>query len=281
VQLTVTVSNFAAQVINTAVVITPVVTGTVPAPTGSCSPSSQNIAANGGSSTFQCNYAVSQGNVGGTVTFIGYAQGTTGGTQITSAEATSNTINVGNLATELTGPLTIDYFNFMHYSSTYTSGSNSPIISHSEHFVSLDATITNTGNASIVVLQYSYFQFVRTAQEEDYYIVSGLPSYSASTRTFSALQCTDAPPTAPAPSGCGIQMDIGETVTVAFAAISPASSGSSSGSGWEWGSGTPGGGISQGEGINGFVVIIFAEQNSAGNWISFAQTLPYYGIYIS
>jgi len=278
---TVTVTNYASQTINTAVNVLPVVTGTVPAPTGGCSPSSQNIAGNGGSSTFQCTYSVSQGNVGGTVTFIGYAQGTAGGKQITSAEATSNTINVGNLATELTGPLTIDYFDFAHYSSTYPSGSSSPIISHSEHFVSLDATITNTGNASIMILQYSYFQFVRTAQEEDYYIVSGSPTYSGSTHTFSALQCTDAPPSAPSPSGCGIELDIGETSTVAFAASSPAASGASSGSGWEWGSGTPGGGISQGEGINGFVVIIFAEQNAAGNWVSFAQTLPYYGIYIS
>ena len=270
VLLSAMVTNFASQVISTKMNILPIVTGTVPGPSGTCSPSSQNIAANGGVFTFQCTYTVSQGNVGGTVTFIGYAQGTAGTTQITSAESTSNTITVGNLATELTGPLTIDYFNFKHYSSTYASGSTSPIISHSEHYVSLGATITNTGNASVVMLQYSYFQFVRTSQEEDYYIVS---SASSSTGTIAALQCTDAPPSAP--SGSGITVDIGQTVTVDFAASSPA------GTGWEWGSGTPSGGISSGEGINGFVVIIFAEQNAAGNWISFAQTLPYVGIYIS
>jgi hypothetical protein len=226
------------------------------------------------------------------VTFIGYAQGTVGSTQITSAESTSNTINVGNLAAELTGPLSIDYFDFMYYSSNNPTGSPSPLIGHSEHFVSLDATITNTGNASIVILQYSYFQFVRTAQEEDFYIVpetlpQGIPAitYTGSSPnakgSFSALSCTDTPPSAPSPGGCGIPMDIGQSLTVGFAASSPNTAGTTSGSGWEWGSGTPGGGISQGEGINGFVVIIFAEQNKLGNWISFAQTLPYFGIYIS
>ena len=279
VLLSVTVTNYASQSINTAVNIIPVVTGTVPTPTGSCSPSSYNIGSGSGY-TFQCTYAVLQGNVGGTVTFIGYAQGTAGSTQITSAESTSNTIDVGNLATELTGPLTIDYFNFMHFSSTYPSGSTSPIISHSEHFVSLDASITNTGNATVVILQYSYFQFVRTSQEEDFYIVPlGSPTYSGGSGSFSNYQCTDTPPAAPA-GGCAMTLGIGQTQTFAFAASTPNTAGSTSGSGWEWGSGTPGGGISQGEGINGFVVIIFAEQ-IGGKWVSFAQTLPFVGIYIS
>ena len=289
VLLNVTVTNYSGQAINTQMNVLPVVTGTVPTPTGSCSPSSQNILASS-AFTFHCPYSVSQGNVGGTVTFIGYAQGTASGKQITSAESTSNTINVGNLATELTGPLTIDYFNFTYYSSSNPGGRSSPVISHSDHFVSLDASITNTGNASIVILQYSYFQFVRTAQEEDYYIVNGttahslLPSYTGSSPnakgSFGALVCSEGS-SGPNPSGCGITLGIGVTKTVAFAANAPGTPGTTLGAGWEWGTGTPGGGISSGEGINGFVVIIFAEKNAKGNWISFAQTLPYFGIYIS
>ena len=285
--VTLSVTVTAGIAVTPTVVIMPIPTGTVPQPTGSCpsSPSSSTTTGSTYEYTFTCTYNVLQGNIGGTITFIGYSVATVGGSQVTSAESTSNTITVGNLATELTGPLSLDYTSFRFYSTSNQGGNPTPVITASQNkFAAFSVKVTNTGNASITILQYSYLQFARVSQEMDFYIIGGAPSYSGNTfPSFSG--CSGLPP-----SGCGITVAVGATVTLYFAACQPMNQGSSSGSGWLWGSNygnsnNPNCGTFNAlgaEGVNALIVANFAEQpGPTKSWVSFSQTLPGFGIYFT
>jgi len=271
-------------------------TGTVTVPTGSCPSSPTSTTTTGSSYTylFRCSFDVKQGDIGGTLTFIGYAVGTVGSVQITSAESTSNTISVGNLATELTGPLSLDYTSFRFYSTTNQIGNPTPVIpASSNKFVAFSATVTNTGNATITVYQYSYLQFARVAQEMDFYIIGAAPTYSSGTGTFTGFSaCSGLPTSTTTTAGCGITLSIGVPTTLYFAACLPTNAGLSSGSGWLWGNNYGGNQNTScgnfqypvgSEGVNGLIVINFAEQLGGPNhpWVSFSQTLPGFGIYFS
>ena len=283
--VTLNVNVTAGLAVTPKLVIMNVSTGTVTVPSGSC-PSSPSTSTTTGSSyryVFTCSYNVQQGNIGGTVTFLGYAVGTVGSVQITSAESTSNTITVGNLATELTGPLSLDYSSFRYYSSSPSNqgGNPTPVIDETQNkFVAFSATITNTGNTTITIYQYSYLQFARDSQEEDFYIIGAAgPSYSGDTiPAFNA--CSGLPPS----GGCGIQVGIGKPATLYFAACKPSTSV------WLWGNNygensNPSCGSFQtlgSEGVNGLIVVNFAEQlGPAKTWVSFSQTLPGFGIYFT
>lgn len=287
--VTLGVTVTAALAVSPTVTIIPVPTGTVQVTSGGCpgSPTSSTTTGSSYQYVFSCPYSVTQGNIGGTITFIGYAVATVGSSQVTSAESTSNTITVGNLATELTGPLSLDYTSFRFYSTTNQNGNPTPVITASGNkFGAFSVKVTNTGNATITVLQYSYLQFARVSQEMDYYIIGGAPTYSGSSGTFSAFSgCSGLPP-----SGCGIPVAIGATVTLYFAACQPTNQGTSSGTGWLWGSNS--GSSSNpncstfnalgGEGVNGLIVINFAElPGPTKQWVSFSQTLPGFGIYFA
>ena len=276
--------------------IMPIPTGTVTS-SGSCpaSPSSSTTTGSSYQYVFTCVFNVGQGSIGGTITFLGYAVATVMGSQVSSAESTSNTITVGNLATELTGPLSLDYTSFRYYSTTNINGNPSPVITASANkFVAFSATLTNTGNATITVLQYSYLQFARVGQEMDYYIIGGTtgPTYTGSTATFSGFTgCSGLPSPGQPLTGCGLQVGIGAPVTLFFAACQPMNQGLSSGSGWLWGNNYGNGNNPNcgtfnslgGEGVNGLIVVNFAEQpsGSTGSWVSFSQTMPGFGIYFT
>lgn len=124
----------------------------------------QNIGA-GSTVTFTCVFSASQGATAGMVTFVGYAVGSYTGPSglitITSAEATSNELQLGNPASGITGPWTVNYYSFTYASIESTTFSPATIISHSGNAeVVFQVQVTNTANTSLTVLQYTYLQFL-------------------------------------------------------------------------------------------------------------------------
>ena len=135
---TVTVYNYAASGVTgvTITMNTPAVTGTASVAVASpCSPSPQSIGAYSGSGnppsvTFACTYSATTGAVGGFASFSGSATGTLTGVSISSAEALSNSIQIGgssNVPTQ--GAFAANFF-FLKYSSC-----QNPPTSTSDDFV--------------------------------------------------------------------------------------------------------------------------------------------------
>jgi hypothetical protein len=275
------------------------VTSTAPM---SCSgvTSTQLIPANPGVPTpvtFTCTFSANTGPTGGTVTFIGYAVGTytiapAPPVTITSAEATSNPLPLGNPANSLVGPWVINYFSFNYASSQHHAWAPAEVVSSSGNSqVIFQVQLTNTANASLTVLQYTYLQVVRTSQEQDYYLVSPVASWTSS---ISSYACTNTGGGgSPTGTGCTVAQQncsvlgngcvpIGSTITMSFAACATA------GNSFMWA--VTGGGNSAcssnnasfnpPEGLVVFVVVVF-DYYTGGSWHTLAQSLPAMGVYLS
>jgi len=164
---------------------------------------------------YKCTYNVATGNVGGYASFSGLATATevfspTSQPTVASAEAISNTIQIGGSANVLgQGPFSVNFFVFK-YSSCYPNGptssnghytyatacastptkippnqfhqlGNASLISAgSNYYVAFYFQITNDYNAILPILKYSFVQAESslTLGEADLYIVGG-PSNSS------------------------------------------------------------------------------------------------------
>jgi hypothetical protein len=203
---------------------TATLTQTTPACTGPYSPlgvlTLNNITAYSGSGPapyiyYLCTYNVVTGNVGGYASFSGLATGTeifgaTNKVTVASAEAISNTVQIGGSANVLgQGPFSVNFFVFK-YTSCYPNGPSSShgsyyyasacastptkippnlfrqlgnaslISAGSDYYVAFYFQITNDYNAILPILKYSFVQTESSLNlgEADFYIVGG-PSNSS------------------------------------------------------------------------------------------------------
>ena len=268
-----------------------------PAYPGTCSPSPASGATLSGNTntipispgttgTFDCTFSANTGPYNsGAVTFVGFAVGSftippAPPETITSAESTSNTLQLGNPLTNVAGPWLVDYFSFQYASSSSGSWQPAAVVSHSNQKVIFQVTVTNTASSALTITGYSYILVGRISQEMDYYVVSGT-TYSS---TLAAFTCTNTGPGgAPTGSSC-ITVPVGGSQTVDFAACS------TGGTGFMWynsGGGPQSGTCSSNnaswsapEGAVMFVVIVY-EYQSGGNWVTFSQSIPAQGIFVS
>jgi hypothetical protein len=197
VTLTVTIYNFAVNQV-TGVVLSPAVpastvTGTVtmnPAPMNPCNlvGSSSTIPAYSGTGSppfiqYVCTYDASTGAVGGYASFSGVAQGTLSGVLVSSAEAISNSLQIGANSNAITqGAFSINAFFFKASSCYQTSGGNwnSPCTTSPttvppknpdgltnagtfsvgyNYYVAWYVNVTNNFPSPLEILQYSFLQF--------------------------------------------------------------------------------------------------------------------------
>jgi len=305
VVLKINVTNYAKVAINVYVSFQSIGTNgakVTPSSPSSCAgvTSTQPIPANTGSpttETYTCTFTGTVGPTGGTVTFIGDAVGTytiapAPPVTITSAEATSNPLPMGNPTSSLVGPWVLNYFSFNYASSEHHAWAPAQVISASgNHQVWFQVQVTNTANASLTVLQYSYLQVVRTAQEQDYYLSNPIASWQS---TIPPDSCTNSG-AGGAPSGgscnppqtnCAVLgnscVPVGFSTTLTFAACAP------NGASFMWASTGGGNSACSGndanfappEGLVIFVVIVF-DYYTGGTWHTFAQSLPAFGVYIA
>jgi hypothetical protein len=242
------------------------------APTKSINPNQEQ--------TYTCTFITTQGTAGGTVTFLGYAVGTYSSGYVTSAEVLSNPLEIGNPLSSIAGPFVGLSFEYAAQGSTSIENP-AVVVSNSLTDVVWNATLENTANASVTILEYSFLLVARVAQEHDFYIVQpvSLPISSSSLSTYTCALGTGNAPTgaqcstpqtncAVLGNGC---VPTGATVKLYFAATDI------SGTGWEWGNG---GGFSPPEAVTMFVIIEYDYYN-AGVWHVLAQAVPFTGTYFT
>lgn len=238
----------------------------------------QNIAPNGGKATFLCTFIATQGSSGGTITFLGYAVGTYSSGQVTSAETLSNPIDVGNPLSSVAGPFVGISFEYASKEST-TFSSAVEVSNSGNEYVIWQATLENTANASVTILEYSFLLAARVAQEKDYYIVQPVSSWTST--TLSSYACALGTSNAPTGAQCSTAqtncsalgngcVPTGDSVTLDFAATDIA------GTGWEWGTS---GGFNPPEAITMFVIVEYDYYN-AGVWNVLSQAIPFTGTYL-
>jgi len=235
----------------------------------------------GQSQPFTCTFSAVQGASGGTVTFLGYAVGTYPPSgYVTSAETLSNPIEIGNPLSSIAGPFVGLGFNYASQGSQ-TFGS-AAILSYSSKYVIFQATLENTANASVTVLDYSFLLSARVSQEHLFYIVSG-SSWSSSLSSYTCVLGTANAPTgaqcSTAQTNCTVLgngcVPTGGTVSLDFAASDMASSA------WQWGSSCcASGGMNPPEVITAYVVIEYDYYN-AGVWHVLSQSIPITGTYLT
>lgn len=252
----------------------------------SCSASNQTPTelVTAGKYTFTCEFVASPGPYGGTVTFIGFAVATAPSLSITSAEATSNPIELGNPSSGLTGPWLQNYLYFDYASSQNNKWSPADVISSKANSkVIFQVKMTNTANDSLYILQYSYLQIARESQEMDIYIIKPVTTYTSSPTAYSCL------PSASGPTGTNcIKVTQGDPVTLDFAACVPGAASflwANTGGGDNGASPCTGGSVNTGgfsppEGVVVFIVIVYSYEIN-GVWQTFSQSLPLQGMYIS
>lgn len=237
---------------------------------------------------FDCTFSANTGTSNsGAVTFVGFAVGTytlspAPPVTIYSAESTSNTLQLGNPLTIIAGPWLMNYFSFDYASSTSTSWQSAAFVSHSLQKVMFQAQFTNTASSALTILGYSYILVGRIQQEMDYYAVSGT-TYSTSLSPYACANTGTGG--APTGSSCSA-VPVGSTVTVDFAACAPyPNTGDNS---FMWANSNGGNsacssnkaGWNAPEGAVMFAVIVY-EYQSGGNWITFSQSVPAQGIFVS
>jgi hypothetical protein len=152
--------------------------------------------------------------------------------------------------------------------------------SGSNEYVIWQATVENTANASVTILEYSFLLVARISQEHDFYIVQPVSSWTST--TLSPYACTVGTGNAPTGAQCSTAqknctvlgngcVPTGDTVTLDFAA---SGMGSSS---WEWGTSA---GFNPPETVTMFVIIEYDYYNG-GAWHVLAQAIPITGTYFT
>jgi hypothetical protein len=230
-----------------------------------CTPSTQTIPA-GTSGTVTCQFNAATGHTGGLAAFSGHATGNLYGVSVTSAEALSNSIEIGGLASVTTqGAFSPDFF-FLRYSSCFQdtdSDYSSPCTTNypmppgsvddlpsgsylaggSNFYVAFYMRITNVFNTTLPIMQYSYTFGDPTISGEVYYFLAGsnttmtngayYPNYAAGggtpTLTGYPTDCNSLKANGkPTDSKC-IYVNPGQTVTLTFAACGYGATN------WAWG----------------------------------------------
>ena len=183
-------------------------TGTAGGTGGSCTtPSPNNIPAYSGSGnphkiSFICSYSASTGAVGGFASFSTRATGTMNGVAVSSAQEVSNSVQIGGTVSVLNqGPFSADSFFFKDTYCNFTAGhfwvtpcdprpgghltdltlpNANPQNASSNYYVAYYLHVTNNFNATLDVLQYSYFQTDPSlGGESDFYVVGAASSYNS------------------------------------------------------------------------------------------------------
>jgi hypothetical protein len=272
---TVTVLNYGTSAVS-GVALSP----TVPIidSTGSLTLTSKGCVLQGGSTTilgysgtgppysivYLCTFAANPNGFGGFVSFTGAATGTYNGLPVTSAEAISNTIQIGGPISVLNqGPFSGNFFYFKYsactnapsggyygspsYSkpcttvpSTMTIG-NLPvagsITGSNSYYVAFYLQVTNNFNVTIPILPYTYFMTDPTVGGESPFFLVGNPSSLPYIPNYACTSgCTNnIPNLTPYPSTCVatstatcINLAPGATVTLTFAACDIGSTW------WDW-----------------------------------------------
>jgi hypothetical protein len=296
VVLKVSVTNFANVALNTYVNFQSVATNG--ASVNSAAPSScagytgtQSIPANTGTPStvvYTCTFSANVGSSAGTVTFIGYAVGSYTNppnppVTITSAESTSNPLQLGNPLGVITGPWLVNYFSFNYASSTSTSWKPATIISaNANKHVVFQLKVTNTANTSLTILQYSYMLMGRLDQELDFFIVAPQGSY---TDPPSAYTCTNTG-AGGAPTGAScLTVAVGATTTLTLAACNAGINSytwANNGGGNGYSSTCPSNNSSFGppEGSMTMICITY-EFSNGGKWYTYSQSVPSEGVFIA
>jgi hypothetical protein len=188
----------------------------------------------------------------------------------------------------------VNYFSFNYASSQHNAWAPADVITASSNSkVIFQVQVTNTANASLIVMQYSYLQMMRTSQEMDYYLIQPVGSWTSSIQAYSCpVGASGAPGGSgdycgnPAPTSCTVLSNgcvpVGFTTTLSFAACAPDSASfmwASTGGGNSACSGNTAG-FNAPEGVVGYVVIVYGFY-IAGKWSVFSQSLPFFGVYVS
>jgi flagellin-like protein len=267
---TITVSNYGTSQV-TGVALSPAApiidsTGSLTLTLNSCTPpgsTTLNLYSGSGpppSISWVCNYAANPNGFGGFASFTIAATGTYNTLPVTSAEAISNTIQIGGPISVLNqGPFTGNFFYFKYsactnapsggpsYSKPCTSVPNpvtygtlpvaSSISGSSSYYVAFYVQITNNFNVPLPILPYSYFLTDPTIGGESPFYLVGNPSSLPYVPNYACTSgCTNnIPSLTPYPSTCVAtstatcySLAPGATVTLTFAACDI------SASQWNW-----------------------------------------------
>ena len=141
--------------------------------------------------------------------------------------------------------------------------------------------MTNSANNSLTILQQTFFIYANfNEQEMDFYVVNPITTWTSS---LGAYACTNTGSGgSPTGSGC-VQVAVGATQTLTFAACAPDSSyfmwANTGGGNGNCGSNDAS--FSPTEDELGFATIVYTYQNPTTHvWYTFAQTLPALDSYI-
>jgi flagellin-like protein len=264
---TVTVLNYGTSAV-TGVALSP----TVPIidSTGSLTLTSKGCVLHGGSTTilgysgvgvppsivYVCTFAANPNGFGGFASFTGAATGTYNSLPVTSAEAISNTIQIGGPISVLNqGPFSGNFFYFKYSACTnmpthtthcttvpnpLTVGTlpmASSITGSTSYYVAFYLQVTNNFNTTIPILPYTYFMTDPTVGGESPFFLVGNPSSLPYLPNYACTSgCTNnVPALTPYPSSCTAQatstcinLAPGATVTLTFAACDIGSTW------WDW-----------------------------------------------
>ena len=164
-----------------------------------------NIASQG-SVIYECDYYGYWVGQGGQITFAGYVVGTgaVDGATITSAEATSNPIQIGSFTS--IGPFSVDVLSYSFTSVQNQGGLSADAIgicqstSHCENKdVAYYVQLTNTLAQSATIIGYSFIENFRPGSDYEYFQVGGV-TYAGSSGTITSYP-TAAACTSPLASG--------------------------------------------------------------------------------
>ena len=241
---------------------------------GVCAPSSVSLNA-GQSALFTCLYTGFSGSSGGSITFAGYAIGTYLGSKTTSAEATSNPLQIGNIMN--TGPWSQSYFTYNFESSTQLTPSSADYISVGNDHVSYSLNVRNNFNGSLTILDESFLIMMRKGSDPTFFVVKnacypGQTGCGASP-ALTSYNCYSGS----SMTGC-TTVGAGANTTLTFAACPPTSSSSPGSTSWVWASSGGGGGCGQtwtpveGDSV---LAVVFYTIGSTTSGPVYSQALPF------
>ena len=275
ITLTAMITNAATQTVNNvALVLSPatgIPTGTAyVAASGACSPASQSIGV-GATVPVTCSFTGYTGSHGGSVTFVGYATGTVSGSQTTSAEATSNPVQIGNLFSA--GPWSLNYFSYNFEASQQRTPASANYVSAGDDHVSWSMTLNNNFNQSLTILDETFVMNVRLGADPTFFIMKNAPDYTQTPPKITSYNCYPGSSSA----GC-ITVPSGGSATIWLGSCPPSTSTSPGSTSWGWANSGGGGGCGQtwspveGDSV---LLVVFYTLGSGTSGAVYSQSLPF------
>ncbi len=241
---------------------------------GVCTPSSVNLAA-GQSALFSCQYTGFSGSSGGSITFAGYAIGTYLASKTTSAEATSNPLQIGNVVN--TGPWSQSYFTYNFESSEQLTPSSADYVSVGNDHVSYTLNVRNDFNGSLTILDETFLIMMRKGADPTFFVAQNVcyPGQTGcgASPALTSYSCYSGS----SMTGCRT-VGVGANTTLIFAACPPTSASSPGSTSWVWVNSGGGGGCGQtwtpveGDSV---IAVIFYTIGSTTSGTVYAQALPF------